>query len=362
MMPGSSRHAPDPVDGLSTRQYHAIAHGNDEPTWNSQQQGFSDLRDLAERLRDGTSTHLNRLRDSWSGEGASALSAEIRKLIDVLERLRDSAASNSDGMREMAAVMARVRSEIDDLHHEDAEWRANPDGDDPETLAVMRESVRTDMRDTIKDAAEQHQHLAQSYLLEPPSIAGIDATTNHQLQDPARTHSAPDPADPTPNPETPPEPPMPLLPMEPAAATLDGATPAPDGAVCPEVRHQPASPLRSDASRQGLLNQRRHDQRPPAPTRDRRRALLIEDDDSPFAPGDPTVVPPVISGGVDPGPHGSGPVLTGTVHRQFPEYRDKPATPAPQTELEDGSSVSIQFGGKSLDFSELSHDDPHALP
>ncbi|MGH8794560.1 MAG: hypothetical protein ACRDXX_18160, partial [Stackebrandtia sp.] len=113
-----------------------------------------------------------------------------------------------------------------------------------------------------------------------------------------------------------------------------------------EARHRPLSRMRSDASRQELLNRAQYGEPARVDPQEQRRAVDA-DPDSPLTPSDNTVVPGVITGGAPEGPHDSGPVLTGTAYRHYPEYYEPEPEPEEQEvyeeEYEDGSSVAVEY-------------------
>ncbi|MGH8791688.1 MAG: hypothetical protein ACRDXX_03475, partial [Stackebrandtia sp.] len=175
--------APHDLDSLSTQQFREIADGHDLEKWDAQQEGFAQLRDLCDDLARGCRDGLERLREGWSGAGADGFARAFGAVVEVLEGLRDSAASNSTGMREISVVAREARQAAADLDEEDRDWRVNPDGDDEQTLSLLREKVREDARDKAKDASQTYRRLADSYLRPPPEPLRWDVAGH-----PAREH------------------------------------------------------------------------------------------------------------------------------------------------------------------------------
>lgn len=429
---------PHELDDLSTQQYREIADGHDLDAWDVQQEGFSQLRDLAADLavvcRDG----VDRLREGWEGSGADSYLRAVGKVVAVLEELRDSAASNSTGMQEISVAARQARESAVELDAEDKDWKANPDQDDEQTLKLLRDKVREEAQDKAKATSETCSHLAGAYLQPPPeplrvaadtglsasaatttadaaagaaplnseahepgesTVAPVDAAASANAADladaadpasTANTANATDPAtepapdaaqtrptlqsaasptstpgmaavDPTPTPAAPPpDTPNPapggVGPMGPGGAvppsgTAGGESGAANrqaqGAQFDATRQRPTSRMRSDASRQELLNRQEHGQWQRGDPDAERRAVDA-DPESPLAPADNTVVPSVITGGVPvEGPHDSGPVLTGVVYRHYPEYGE-PEPASAQTfeeEYEDGSTAEVEYAG-----------------
>lgn len=320
-------------DDLSTEDYCRIVAADDLDGWEAQQWAFANLRDVCGRLADRLDEMMGELRQSWAGAGAALFDMEAHRVVTGLRALADSAASNSDGMREMTVVLRDLGGAVRLLRAEDDDWQTNPDGDDAAIVAAARQSVRTELRDKLVEADQNLGRYAESFLVPAPEpVKAIPPETNvsaTSFDEALRLQTSTTPPAASAAPPTVVTSGEPLVPdtglpapltgaASGGGARLVGADARPSGRVLGEVGLHGLSRMRSTESRQEIVNRLagRKCPRDVGPE----RTVRVSEGESVFDPRDAAVIPPVIVGHVPCGPHDSGPVLTEPVFRLYPEY------------------------------------------
>ncbi|CAM3518037.1 hypothetical protein [Stackebrandtia soli] len=391
--------ASDSLVGLTTEEYHEIAVSWTVDPWNGMRDGFVSIRDDSAALEARIRELADALGSAWRGGAVTAALSELDVLARLLHVLSDSAASNSDGMREIALEMVRVRDEASDLYEEDADWQSNVDDDEPATVTQARDMVRQELQELLTGADETFRQLAAGHLVAPPaapaaatsaiapslpdprvtaidsSVAlGIDEQTEETVThaEQQSSENSEQSRDGVARAEGGPElqsvvgtstPSQPSAPVMEARPSIEPATPM-SGPMAPAALNttqrdtarssDPArsrsrdghgrinSRMRSSESRQDIVNRLLLGDS--SPEKPQRRAFAETEVETTGAFGltNPSVVPSVIRAGTPHGPHDSGPVLTSTGTGFSQQDRESwSPTPSRRMTRADGDAVDV---------------------